>query len=210
MIDYVRFGLFAVLDNLWTCVVVLTAAFSFQRIRAGAAAAVRATLATSRSSTADLQPRLQEDASSNGCSSVSDGKCRPSWWMEVSRVTTASPHPLVLAPGGYEMTKRRFTVYYDNDRVSDENQVEADPVAVVGAEEDGGGGVEWWSGWERVLRTRNGDVGWCRYQDLTVLDGSVVRLWHGKREIKMIRTAIRVHDSSGWVRWLGSLAVKVD
>lgn len=72
-------------------------------------------------------------------------------------------------------------MYYEDDQVSDENQVEADLAAVVGAEEGAGGEVEWWSGWERVLRVRNGDVGWCRYQDLAVLDGSVVRLWHANK-----------------------------
>ncbi|KAD6795242.1 hypothetical protein E3N88_06138 [Mikania micrantha] len=35
-------------------------------------------------------------------------------------------------------------------------------------------------GWEALLKMKTAEMGWYRYQDLTVLDGSVVRLWkHG-------------------------------
>lgn len=49
----------------------------------------------------------------------------------------------------------------------------------------GGGDDYWWDNWEKVMRMRIGGgdhMGWYRYQDLTVLDGNVVRLWDGCRD----------------------------
>lgn len=182
-INYARFGFFDVLNNLWTWVGVLAETLGFWRIQAGAADARAASEASYCSVPNHPQPALHEDASSVGCPSVVDEK--PIQWPDVSLVATASAHPLMTVSNGYEMTKRRFTVYYDDDWHSDDNQTEEDPVAVVGAEEVSGSeyrcGLEWWSRWERVLIVRNGDMGWCRYQDLAVFDGSVVRLWDDKR-----------------------------
>lgn len=33
-------------------------------------------------------------------------------------------------------------------------------------------------GWEMVLKMKTAEMGWYLYQDLTVLDGNVVRLWN--------------------------------
>ncbi|KAI3802821.1 hypothetical protein L1987_30964 [Smallanthus sonchifolius] len=42
------------------------------------------------------------------------------------------------------------------------------------------------NGWEAVLKLKTAEIGWYRYQDLTVLDGSVVRLWN--QSISHVRT----------------------
>lgn len=180
-IDCVRFGLFTVVSNLWTWVTVLTAALSFWRIRASPFAA-RAAPTVRCPSAPDPQPPLREDASSSACrtSSVSDEKPCPSQRTSASHATAASSHPLVAASGDYGVTKGRFTVYYDDDRETDDNEME-ELVAATGSERVGGGnygsGLDWWGGWAMALKVRNGDSGWYRYQDRAVLDGSVVRLW---------------------------------
>ncbi|KAF5788635.1 hypothetical protein HanXRQr2_Chr10g0466181 [Helianthus annuus] len=33
-------------------------------------------------------------------------------------------------------------------------------------------------GWEALLKLKTAEMGWYRYQDLTMLDGSVVQLWN--------------------------------
>ncbi|XP_020090153.1 uncharacterized protein LOC109711491 [Ananas comosus] len=101
------------------------------------------------------------------------------------------------------MPKVRFTAYYndaadclgccrvddddddDGDGDSEEREVEAD-----GAVSDGVNGDSQkrlskpgWAGdvpkWEVPALSGNGDLGWYRCQDMTALNGSVVRLWDG-------------------------------
>ncbi|KAK4774634.1 hypothetical protein SAY86_009569 [Trapa natans] len=166
-IDYARCGFFALLNNLWTWATVAAAAIGFWRIRA--AAGVTCCTVPDRHAHPHQRP-FHEGASSVGCSSVPDEK---------PYVTTGSAYPLESASDGFEMvTKRRFTVYYDEECDSDEDDhMEMDPAVVVGVEEEFSGSLGWWSGWERALRVRNGDMLWYRCQDMTVFDGNVVRLW---------------------------------
>ncbi|THU51508.1 hypothetical protein C4D60_Mb06t31780 [Musa balbisiana] len=90
------------------------------------------------------------------------------------------------------IAKARFTAYYsaaaagsfhieDDDDVDEEEEDEDEDVSNVGlrvrAPRDGGWGMEW-----TAVMTR-GDLGWYRYQDMTALNGSVVKLWdarHGR------------------------------
>ncbi|URE11237.1 hypothetical protein MUK42_22213 [Musa troglodytarum] len=86
------------------------------------------------------------------------------------------------------IAKARFTAYYSaaaddahDDDVDEEDEGEEDEdeaVSNVGlrvrAPRDGGWGVEW-----TTVMTR-GDQGWYRYQDMTALNGSVVKLWDAR------------------------------
>ncbi|OWM84064.1 uncharacterized protein LOC116189550 [Punica granatum] len=183
-INYVRFGLLAVVNNLWTWVAVVTAAVSFWRIRA-TATSVRAAAAVGCSSMPEPQsPHEDACSSSNECRSVLQGKPRPSRQADdvSSRGIAALAHPLVAVSSKYDVTKGRFTVYYEDDRDVNHNQnEEAEATATVGAEKCDGGiygsRLEWSGRRDMVFRVRNGDSGWYRYQDLKVFDGSVVRLW---------------------------------
>lgn len=69
------------------------------------------------------------------------------------------------------VTKGKFTVYYEEDREreSDEELTEACC--------DGGCTSEWWEKWDKMLETKLGVKGWYMYQDLTDLNGNVVRFW---------------------------------
>ncbi|KAI3775626.1 hypothetical protein L1987_50207 [Smallanthus sonchifolius] len=76
----------------------------------------------------------------------------------------------------YSLENRRigkFRVYYGEDD---------DCIAIGRSErchpEDEERPIRQVDGWEAVLKLKTAEMGWYSYQDLTVLDGSVVRLWN--------------------------------
>ncbi|CAK9159243.1 unnamed protein product [Ilex paraguariensis] len=170
--NYLSFGLFTVVNNIWTWVAVITAALSFWRIRSSGllksdlldrnldGASPAAVFSSPSSSPAE---NIAEPASSTSAS-ASD-------FPAMSKITS------FCRVEGDGLTKGKYTVYYnedDDEFTSNEEEVDnrdGEGVEVVAK--------EWCDGWDRVLRMRNGDMGWYRYQDLTVLDGNVVRLWDG-------------------------------
>lgn len=158
-INYVHFGFLAVAGNLWAWLTVVTAALSFWRIRT--------TFSSSRTVAKLSFPPPEEHR-------------RP---PEEATPAVLCPSPAVLGTGlDSYVAKRRFTMCFEMDATEEEEE------AVEGKEVDGGcaGGGEWWSGWENVLRERNGEVGWYSCQDLSVLDGRVVRLWDEDRRLRRL------------------------
>ncbi|TYJ29716.1 hypothetical protein E1A91_A06G086000v1 [Gossypium mustelinum] len=166
--NYVSFGIFTVIHNLWTWIAVLTAAVSFWRIRAVVGASVQSNdqkLSVSISDRAhdESRPILGVDEKPTPSASVSTPPAPP------ASVSETSGSQLVTKGG-----KIKLTVYYVDD------DVDVDGGMTVTEWSDGGEGRccgEWWESWERVLRLRKGEAGWYRYQDLTALNGNVVRLW---------------------------------
>ncbi|XP_020083285.1 uncharacterized protein LOC109706723 [Ananas comosus] len=81
--------------------------------------------------------------------------------------------------------KERFTAYYGVDASygEEEEEEEEEHVGVDGEVTAPLVGVG--LGWEVNGDGRRGisDLGWYRYQDLTVINGSVVRLWDGDGEL---------------------------
>lgn len=64
-------------------------------------------------------------------------------------------------------------MYYEDDE---------ELTATVTETEECDGGyckLKWWESWENLLRTKRGENAWYKYQDLTELNGNVVRLWDG-------------------------------
>lgn len=96
-------------------------------------------------------------------------------------VTGPVPDPTVVSngPNGavdvYGVRKGKFTFYYEDD----ETDRECESEEMVTEDERDGGRQEWWESWERLLRIRRGEneKGWYTCQDLTALNGTVVRLW---------------------------------
>ncbi|XP_064983604.1 uncharacterized protein LOC135624060 [Musa acuminata AAA Group] len=82
-------------------------------------------------------------------------------------------------------TKARFTAYYHGASCNGFGAVEEDECHE--GEDGGARGVEcgvaapWNQGWrwEGLTVRRRWDLGWYRYQEMTALNGSVVRLWDG-------------------------------
>ncbi|KAJ9168076.1 hypothetical protein P3X46_019648 [Hevea brasiliensis] len=178
-INYVSFGIFTVVNNLWTWVALITAVVSFWKIRnAGVAGA----------STFSLK---SEQLSSANCIDVRNVN-EPKPVVETSVPESAiqpppSPPPSSASPATFSsvfeddgVTRGKFVKYYVDERESDDNG--DDELTVVGEWGYGNRGCgEWSESWERVLRMRTGDMGWYMYQDLTAINGNVVRLWDGIR-----------------------------
>lgn len=181
-LDFLSFGFFpVVINNIWAWVAVMTAAVSFWRIRAVGPLASKSDDPDHKSSPLMVLPRPpqtteeEEEAASEAASVSTPASSTTSLTKETS-VAAA-----VDTTGG--PTRGKFTVYYHED---ESEEGEFDDEGGVGEVGKGGGGDDyWWDNWEKVMRMRIGDgdhMGWYRYQDLTVLDGNVVRLWDGCRD----------------------------
>jgi len=167
-LNYVSFGFLTVVNNIWTWVAVITAAVSFWRIRASAPITT-----TSISTISDPQNIRNPDVGPTSTASP----------PPPSVVAEPPPPPSTSASlaswVGYGATRgTKFTLYYEDEK-------REEGLTVAGEVGDGGDGVVGvggeWREWEGMLRMRMGDLGWYNLQDLTVLDGNIVRLWDGGR-----------------------------
>ncbi|MBA0744858.1 hypothetical protein Gogos_007462 [Gossypium gossypioides] len=172
--NYVSFGIFTIVNNLWTWVAVITAAVSFWRIRAAGAATSSCSVKgrEQRPSTSiDARRPIPEVEEKHPTASTSVSA--------PASVTETSVSPLVFNDGVTKGGKSTLTVYYEDD-IGGESDGDVDG-EMTGKEWCDGGGYcqegEWWESWERVLRLRKGEMGWYRYQDLSAINGNVVRLW---------------------------------
>ncbi|XP_062091203.1 uncharacterized protein LOC133797342 [Humulus lupulus] len=169
---YVSFGFFIFVNNLWTWVAVVTAAVSVWKIRATAG---------------DGPGGVCSVDSSPSC----DDRCSitpappPSVSVSVSAASvSASGH--VEDNGADVLTKgRKFSLYYEHDGELTEEFEENDGAAeaVVVEEYCGGGDGDWW---EIMLEMRLGEKSWYRYQELTELNGNVVRFWDDCRSSSLV------------------------
>ncbi|XVF48846.1 hypothetical protein PTKIN_Ptkin03bG0221200 [Pterospermum kingtungense] len=171
--NYVSFGIFTVVNNLWTWVAVITAAVSFCTIRAAGGAT---TLSCSVTKTDQKPPTCIIDRA--------EAEEKPSHLALVSApasVAETSVSPLDCSDGATKGGKFRLTVYYEDDGDSDGDDGEMTVTEWAGGDGDckGGSCGDWWESWERVLRMRKGETetGWYRCLDLTAINGNVVRLW---------------------------------
>ncbi|KAK9274433.1 hypothetical protein L1049_021680 [Liquidambar formosana] len=177
--SYLSFGLLTIVNNLWTWVAVITAAVSFWRLKAAGSPKSVPQGPILDQNTTGSEPASASASASPPCDSTEEepAVAPPSTSASISGVTAA-----VRADIDEEVTKGKFTVYYEDDRESDGDMVvDGEWEGCDGAEGLGEGCGEWSDGWERMMRVRMGDLGWYRFQDTTVLDGSVVRLWDGSR-----------------------------
>lgn len=189
-LNYLSFGFLTAANNVWAWIAVITAAVSVWRIRASSPRCKslnhEASLLTSRSSSSS-------SSSSPSTSSSSE--------IERVRVAAESSEALVSvhstpAVSAFQTERRtsgKFAVYYreEEDCGNDENNNDID-----GLDDDVS--REWLrNDWEETMKMRMNGMGWYHYQDLTVLDGNVVRLWEGCRR----RNNASLSISSGGARW---------
>lgn len=86
---------------------------------------------------------------------------------------------------GVTKGKMKFTLYYydheDEDDIDRECKESVETLKKITEElwEEKEGRLGWWESWENLLRTRTGENegGWYTCQDLTVINGNVVRFW---------------------------------
>lgn len=170
--EYASFGVLAVVNNVWTWIAVVTAAVSFWRIRVttsiedvhGCVLLEELTGSKSEQKSGHLEPHSITGSAKETAPRVKE--------------TVTKKEPLMCDDG---VTKGKLTMYYEVDVDVDSGRC-FDGELTAG---NCGGGLgdcgEWWERWERVVRMRNGDDGWYRYVDLTVISGNVVRLWDDNR-----------------------------
>ncbi|OMP11543.1 hypothetical protein CCACVL1_00454 [Corchorus capsularis] len=179
--NYVSFGIFTIINNLWTWVAVITAAVSFWRIRASGAATLSCSVKRPdhKTSTCIINRAQDESHEAEEKPTTSASVSAPSAVTEMMRVpsTPLLCNDAVVTTKG---TKFRLSVYYEHDGKSTVTGM--DGKSTVTEWYDGDGDCKEW--WERVLSLRNGERGWYSFQDLTVINGNVVRLWDDFRRVK--------------------------
>ncbi|CAI9780326.1 unnamed protein product [Fraxinus pennsylvanica] len=162
--NYLSYGILTAVNSIWPLVAVLTAAVSFWRIRAF--------------SSSKLVPRGRSpDCASTSLSPVDEDVAA----ADAEVASTSSQFNTDLLNTKFRVlerqgsTKGKFTLYYDKDE------------SRTGEDGDNGDGATaseklgWCcDDWESMMVMKMGDMGWYQYQDLTVLDGSVVRLWDSR------------------------------
>ncbi|KAJ8750984.1 hypothetical protein K2173_016165 [Erythroxylum novogranatense] len=177
--DYASLGILTVVNNLWTWVALLTAAISFWRIRAaGASASIAAK--SKQASPAACIDRVAEEPQPIPEISLTEPV------VKQLKTTTVLSRPIFEDAG---VCKGKFVAYFEDDTESEENVDDSsDSIEVDGwscyDDSDDRNGEDWFGGWERLLLVKMGDTSWYRYQDLTAIDGNVVRLWDGVRAEK--------------------------
>ncbi|KAF9680358.1 hypothetical protein SADUNF_Sadunf06G0112900 [Salix dunnii] len=172
--DYLNLGIFTIINNFWTWVAVITAAVSFWRIRAaGAGHGVVKTLEEPSPSSAYIERKNTESSQPETATSSSTTTATPKSVTEPAAPGSLSSSPSVFEDNGVKKGKLVVYYYQDADRQNDCNTDDdgEEELTVFG---ELGGGLTLW---ERMLRVRMGDHGWYRCQDLTVINGNVVRLW---------------------------------
>lgn len=177
-LNYLSYGLLTAVSNIWAWIAVITAAFSFWKIRALSSPLVsRPEQRQDAASTSSLPPKM---------AAVEAAKPTAVYPGETGHLLSASLTTSFCVIESEGSPKGKFSLYYtwDDFRECDES----------GGEDEGNGGCNGggaavmsenlerrWDDWERMMVVRMGDTGWYRCQDLKVLDGSVVRLWDGGR-----------------------------
>ncbi|KAG8373865.1 hypothetical protein BUALT_Bualt11G0069700 [Buddleja alternifolia] len=167
--NYLSYGVSTAVNNIWAWVAVITAAVSFWGLRALSSPLVStrggiqddASLPSTPPEMAAVEVRELATVSSLG---------------ESERLLSASNTTTCCVLEREGSSKVKFSLYFDEDG-SEESGDDGD--------DNGGGAVEVSEKlgflhndvWRRMMVVKMGDMGWYRCQDLTVLNGSVVRLW---------------------------------
>ncbi|KAL0410383.1 UNVERIFIED_CONTAM: hypothetical protein Slati_3628000 [Sesamum latifolium] len=197
-LNYLSYGFLTAVNNIWAWVAVITAAVSFWRIRALSSAPVstspepRCRSQDTASTSSSAPPKVAERAAAEPAAVSTAGEA------QLSSAPTKTSCPTLEREGS---TKTKFSLYYEEDdfREDDEggeNEDDGDRAAVVG--EKSGRCVS--EDWERMMVVvRTGDMGWYRWQDRAVFDGSVVRLWdQGRGRRRRQAAALLVDGGVGW------------
>ncbi|TXG61698.1 hypothetical protein EZV62_013061 [Acer yangbiense] len=176
--NYLSFGFITAVNNLWTWVAVITAAVSFWKIKTAGG--------STTSYSPDLHHQPHNDPNTTGSqplpkiSPVDSIIEPPAPAPAAASDTTRSSSALCDVKDDGD-TKRKFTLYYQEEEMEESNT--DGEIKVVDQEwgeeyyyyRDHIHGREEW--WEKVMRFRVVDMGWRRYQDSTVINGNIVRLW---------------------------------
>ena len=194
--NYLSFGFSRIVNHIWAWVAVVSAAVNFCRLSAvkivcGASKSVNGDTEFSDADQPIVVPTTAPKSVLAAVVETTTGrttrgeKFTKAVIDQPITVSTTATRAVVAVVETIEGTTRggKFRVFYEGDDVEGEAEEGGDNfggfAAVVG------GGKEdcyWCEDKNRVLVMRMGAMGWYRNQDLTVLNGNVVRLWDGCRK----------------------------
>ncbi|CAI9780325.1 unnamed protein product [Fraxinus pennsylvanica] len=168
--NYLSYGVLTAVNSIWPLVAVLTAAVSFWRIRALSSSKWVPRGRSTDCASTSLSP-VDEDVT------AADAEVASTSSQFNTYLSGSNTKFRVLERQG--TTKGKFTLYYDKD---ESRTGEGDDNG--GRNDDGATANEklglCCDDWESMMVMKIGGMGWYQYQDLTVLDGSVVRLWDSR------------------------------
>ncbi|GAB4853669.1 hypothetical protein Ancab_017859 [Ancistrocladus abbreviatus] len=187
--DSTTLGFFV--NNIWTWVAVITAAVSFWRLRSTGSFPIKSdspppthvSSTSTTTTTVGLSPSPTTLSSSPPSPAVDSA----------ASVSSTGSGACGSSNEDHGLTKGKFAVVYYGEEEVEDREIEDGVVEGEWEEERrGSGGGMVVRRWERdqecevvnmmMKKVRMGDMGWYKYQDLKVLDGSVVRLWEKERE----------------------------
>ncbi|MCE5167228.1 hypothetical protein HAX54_043442, partial [Datura stramonium] len=173
--DYLSFGLlFTVINSVWTWVVVITAAVSFWRIK------TFSTLPTQEPRRGAFSVHVLSPSPPTPTVVTSPPSSKSSQVERVSSQLASNESCFAALGNNEEGTKGKFTVHYFKQDEGGEHNGDGEDCDQEGEDDvDVEFCEEWFENWERFLKMRSGEMGWYSYQDMKVIDGSVVRLWDG-------------------------------
>ncbi|XP_060189383.1 uncharacterized protein LOC132618331 [Lycium barbarum] len=167
--NYLTFGFFTVVNSVWTWVAVITAAVSFWRIK-------------TFSTLPKPEPRGDFSVHAPSPTVVTSSSSSSSSQVErVSSTPLASNGSSFACLVNEEGTKGKLTMYYKQDDSCGECDSDGEGGDQEGEDEGVKLSKEWFETWDKLLKMKNGEMGWYCYQDMNVIDGNVVRLWDDRR-----------------------------
>ncbi|KAL5728532.1 hypothetical protein ACHQM5_001605 [Ranunculus cassubicifolius] len=157
-----------IINSVWTWAAVLTAALSFWRIQTARAVPP---------AKFQYQPCQNDDAEVE----------KDQQPIESQPPTTSASCDLrsCICDGEVDATtKRKFSVYLGEEslNVQDDWEFHSEDDNCFMVDEIFVGNVCSWDSFEFMFVKKNGDCGWYRHQDMSALDGRVVKLWEAERQ----------------------------
>ncbi|PSS20759.1 UvrABC system protein like [Actinidia chinensis var. chinensis] len=185
--NYLSFGFSRIVSNIWAWVVVVSAAVNFWLLSAVRIVSDAAGSADQPTAVPTTAPKavLAAVVETTTEGMTRGGKFTKALIDQPTIVSTTVTRAVVAVVETIEGTTRggKFRVFYEGEEVEGEAKEGGDNFggfgAVVGVGKEN---CHWCEDWNRMLVMRMGDIEWYRYQDLTVLNGNVVRLWDGCRK----------------------------
>ncbi|XP_057422304.1 uncharacterized protein LOC130716125 [Lotus japonicus] len=163
-LNYLSFGFLSILNNFWTWL-----AFSFWNLR----------VHSTQPELLPIEPGPSTSDSSDPVPEVSG--------PDVMSAPVAAASGGAVDVDGVTKGKLKFTLCYDTRECGESDGVLTETATAEEWEEE----EEWW---KRLLRMRRGEFqnGWYTCQDLTVLNGNVVRFWDGATTTTSTSTCVSV------------------
>ncbi|GAB2246950.1 hypothetical protein Droror1_Dr00006832 [Drosera rotundifolia] len=187
-----------VVHNVWTWVALLSAALGFFGLRLFPVPSTPSSPTTTTTTNPFASNTRSDDDHSTSVTTPSSSLPDHQTSSDSTTTTTISASTTTTEigiDGCCTIRRRKITAAYYRDEEVEDGVAEEEEVEEIGVDDDvdfggtGGGGDDVVMRWQEasrcaeleyeVVMMRMREMGWYKFQDLSVLDGSVVRLWEG-------------------------------